>query len=381
MLDYEFAIGLFKPGDRYFPSTEALPDGTGIPYYAATDPTTWPNQRFDLNDAREKHDEGHHDLVQSSPLAHESSSHLGAIVGGVIGGLAVIALASGLAFWMYRKKRRQIKLSVSHVGPDGSKHARTISDLSQKSGIGYGYQQLERSFTTSPTSQPPLSPTTGTMHTHSASVNSLSYFGSVSHSVIPYGTSASPPPAGRAISPALLSPSPPPNTQGNNRENIIVPFTLPPSETVSHQGSNVNLADRKRPDGAIIPVYDPPNSLPTHAVPVDALSETSTSRLRVNPPAYSAVDQASIAPSRAVHSKKGSADTQLSTDSKTSGVTSVVQRHDGAGRGSISAIDDVIGQMGLLGQESVSGGGTLSTGQSGQFPARPFRPVLGNPDP
>ncbi|KAG5717297.1 hypothetical protein E4T56_gene15446, partial [Termitomyces sp. T112] len=322
-----------QTSNQYFPSTQALPDDIGIPFYAANNPTTWNDQRFNIEQAREIHDQGHHDVVQSLPQK-SSSPPVGAIVGGVIGGLAVIAIACGLAFYMYRKKHKQTAPSVTHVGADGSKHGRTTSDLSQKSAIGYGRQPFDRSFTTSPSSQPPLSPTSGTLHTHTASVNSLSYFGSVSHSVIPYGTSASPHPAARSISPATQSPSPPPNTQGLNREDIIVPFILPHSAN-SHQASN--SFDRKRPDGAIIPVYDHPNSQPTHAVPADTFSGTSTSRPRVNPPAYTSVDEVSIAPS---HSKNDSGDTQFSIDSKTGGVISVETRHGGVGGGSMSGIDD-----------------------------------------
>ncbi|KAG6885503.1 hypothetical protein C0993_000753 [Termitomyces sp. T159_Od127] len=355
---------------RYFPTGFVLPNDTGIPFYAGTDPTTWPEQRFDSQQAQKIVDQGHHDLFPSSQQ-QKSSRPVGAIVGGVIGGLAVIAVAVVLATCLYMKRQKRIRSSKTDT--DGSKHARKMSDLSQKSGIGYGYQQLERSFATSPTSQPPLSPTTGTMHTHTASANSLSYFGSVRHSVMPYGTSTSPPPATQPVP----SSSHPPNIQGLGREGIIVPFTLPPSDMTSLQGSSTNLSDRKRADGAIIPVYDPPNSLPYNVAP--ALSETSTTRARVNPPAYSAVDQASIAPTR-THEKKESNDTQFSTDSKTG---SGAQNHIGAGGGSISTtIEEVIGQMGISGQESVSAGGTLSTGQSGQLPgARPFVPVLGNPDP
>ncbi|KAG6888311.1 hypothetical protein C0992_008877, partial [Termitomyces sp. T32_za158] len=218
--------------------------------------STWNDQRFNIEQARTLHDQGHSDLVQQNQLSpQKSSSPVGAIVGGIIGGLAIIALAGGLAFCMHRKKQKQIRQSATLVGTDGLKHERTVSDLTQGSGINlYGYRQMERSLATSPSSQPPISPTTGTMHTHTASVNSLSYFGSVSHSVMPYGSSLSPPPNVRAISPMMQPPSPPPNTQPN-RENIIVPFTLPSSDTTPH-GLNINLSDTKRADGAIIPVYD-----------------------------------------------------------------------------------------------------------------------------
>ncbi|KAG6910615.1 hypothetical protein DXG01_009124 [Tephrocybe rancida] len=369
----------------FFPSSQTLPNDTAIPFYAVTDPDKWNDKKFNVEQAMAFHDKGRQDETQSS--SHKSSNSAGPIAGGVVGALAVILLGGGLAFFLYRKKQKWSKAAVGHVMDEGPGHARTVSDLSQKSnGIGYGYRQMERSFATSPSSQVPMSPTSGTMHTHNSSVNSLSYFGSVNHSVAPYAVASSPPP--RGPSPLSTTSPTPVSHVGLNREDIIVPFTLPPSdEGVSGQGSHTNLVggDRKRADGAIIPVYDSPNSLPSHIAQASSARNDSPSRARVNPPAYSAVDQQSVAPSRPhqMHSKKGSADTQYSVDSAASGgVTSVMPRHTSGG--SISAIDDVIGQMGFgQGEESVSGsGGTLGTGQSRQFiRTQPFRPVLGNPDP
>jgi len=371
-----------KVSNEYFPSQLVLPSGTAIPFYAATDPTTWSDQRFNLGQAKAIHDQGTPDKVQTSSSG-KSSTPVGAIVGGVIGGLAVVILGGLVALFMYRKKqKRQTPATVTHSHEDASGHSRTMSDLSQKSnGIGFGYQRMDRSLaTTSPSSRPPMSPTSGTMHTHTSSVNSLSYFGSINPSVAPY--SSPPPPAART-----LSPSPPPN-HGMNREDIIVPFTLTPSpEAISRQGSHSNLTDRKRSDGAIIPIYDSPNSLPQQLIQhSSSSSEHSVPRRRLNPPAYSAVDTASQAPTRRpqAHSKKGSADTQHSMESNLSGVTTVRHGSAGSGGGSIAAIDDIITQMDLgQGMDTVSGsGGTLATGQSRQFPTRNqvFRPVIENPD-
>ncbi|KAG6849766.1 hypothetical protein H0H93_005448 [Arthromyces matolae] len=356
-----------------------------------TDPTNWNDERFNLEQAIELHNQGKPDVVVSASTPKKSSK-VGPIVGGVVGGIAVILLAAGVAFYLQRRKKQSrddyATNKVAHSNGDGPGHARTVSDLSTKSNlIGFGYQQLDRSFATSPSSPPPMSVTSGTMHTHTGSVNSLSYFGSVSHSVSPYGAASPPPTIARTLSPSI-SPPPVPSlpTQPQaalNREDIIVPFTLPPSDTNS--SSHGHPTDRKRADGAIIPVFDPPNSFPVAVAPATESGETSASgsRPRVNPPAYSVVDQASIAPSRS-HAKKGSGDTQFSIDSATSGVQpSVIQRHGhGAGGGSISAIDDVIGHMGFGSPtDSVSAGGTLGTGLSGQYNQPTFRRVVGNPDP
>ncbi|KAG5725339.1 hypothetical protein E4T56_gene6728 [Termitomyces sp. T112] len=192
-----------------------------------------------------------------------------------------------------------------------------------------------------------------------------------------------PPVEEQSISPATLPPSHQLNAKGLNCEEIIVPYTLPPPEMISHQGSNANLSDRKRADGAIIPVCSLRSPLPAHVVPVvDALGEISTFRARVNPPAYSVGHAASIAPSRRMYSEKGSDDTRFSIDSKTDGVTSVDQPNGGTGGASVSTIDGSIGQTSFLGQESLNNGETPSTGQSGQLlGVRLFRPVVSNPDP
>lgn len=170
-----------------------------------------------------------------------------------------------------------------------------------------------------------------------------------------------------------------------NREDIIVPYTLAPSpDSMQRQGSNANLTDRKRADGAIIPVYDSPNSPPSPVFTTEGSSNMNISsrRGRVNPPTYSEASQAPERSVRPAHTKKGSADTNHSDHSGQSGNTI---RHGSpvSGGGSISAIDDVIGQMGFGPPETVSGsGGTLATGLSGQVPrSQVFRPTNATPSP
>ncbi|KAG5644140.1 hypothetical protein DXG03_009087 [Asterophora parasitica] len=325
--------------------------------------------------------------MSNAPEQKKSSAPIGAIVGGVVGGVTILAVAVLIAFYLYRKKNQQRPSAApTKEYLDGPGHNRNMSDFSQRStGFGQGYQQMDRSYATSPTSHNPTSPTSGTLHTHNDSVNSLSYFGSINHSsVAAYSSPASPPPNSRT-----LSASPPSNhfaamITNVNRENIIEPFTLGPSARSNMSPST----DRKRADGAIIPVYDSPNSLPHHISqdPPDlggASRETTPSRRRVNPPAYSAVDASSQAgsPPRSglLHSKKGSADTSHSFESNLNGATSV--RHGsavGGGVGSISAIDEVVQMSFGHDQEDMSGtGGTLATGQSQVIPPRTgvFRPM------
>lgn len=245
--------------------------------------------------------------------------------------------------------------------------------------------QSPQSFATTQMSHPPMSPGP-TLHTRTGSVNSLSYFGSVNGSVTHNTSHASPPPPPqRHVSP----PPPPLHHPVMNREDIIVPFTLQPltssQDAISRQASNTNLVDRKRADGAIVPVYDPP-SAPPQAARSDEPPVGSTSRRpKMNPPAYSPypgqqpAGTSSRTPARShpPHTKQGSADSQHSWDSNGSGDTA----RPGGG-GSISAIDDIIGQMGFNNNATISGRDeTVATGQSGNLMGASRNPAaLINPD-
>jgi hypothetical protein len=306
---------------------------------------------------------------------------------------------------MKLRKKKQHRESAATAGfLNGPTHFRSKSDVSQVSGtdmnLPYMRMQSPQSFSTTQMTHPPMSPGS-TLHTHTGSVRSLSYFGSVAGSGA-YATSPSPPPQ-RHLSPPPqrhlspppqrhLSPPPPLHHPAMNREDIIVPFTLHPlsssQDAILRQSSNTNLADRKRADGAIVPVYDQPSAPPQAMQSDELLTESTSRRPKVNPPAYSPYpgqgereDTSSQAPtrSRPPHTKKESSDTQHSYDSSRSGGTA----RPGGG-GSISAIDDVIGQMGFGTDGTVSGrGDTVATGLSGDLAGTPrnqaARPNVTNP--
>lgn len=360
--------------NTYYPTGIVLPEGTLIPYYASTNPSSWTDATFNVQDAQVA-GQGHADLTPNTPT--KKSTPVGPIVGGVIGGVAGLGLVGLIAFIMLRRRKQRPKELeptnsplVSY--PQGPLHARSPSDMSQGStGFSLGYYKADRSFVTSPTMRHPMSPTS--MHTHSDSIASRSYFGSVAHSTT--YDSPSPPPGSLTSSPP--PPALPPLIQNMNREDIIMPFTLHHSESQQHN-TNTNL-DGKSRDGAIIPAYDPPSSLPpSSALQGATLASNGTpNRPRLNPPAYSpSFDEL---PARPSHSKNTSADTTFSNHSNRSGTTT--PRH--GGDGSISAIEEVIEDMGLNATETASGtGGTWATGQSIQMQRNPvFRPVIGNPDP
>lgn len=334
---------------------------------------------------------------QNVATKKKSSTPIGAIVGGVVGGVGGLSILGLILFFIRRKKIQRRQAAPSKVVaalnppmgypeahlPVQAMHTRLPSDGSF--GIGYAYQKASRSFVTTPTSRNVTSPMS--MRSRSESVNSLSYFGSVAHS---NGIFNSPPPGvpGHSTTP---SPPPPQMIQSMNPEDIIVPFSLGQEDSIRRDGSNTNLVDRKRADGAIIPMYDPLNSLPAHSFQLGGPSlddSFSNSRPRFNPPAYSSstagrsFDESRKAPggeSRPAHSKNPSGDTAYSVGSNMSAESET----NGPGNDVVSMIDDVIGRMGFHGTETVSGtAGTWATGQSMQLPRNQmFRPIVENPDP
>ncbi|CAA7266365.1 unnamed protein product [Cyclocybe aegerita] len=305
-----------KLSDTYFPSNLTLPRDVLIPFWAGTNPTQWLNEAFSTTEARNIANQGNADLG-SSPPASRKSTPVGAIVGGVIGGLVVIAAAAAVAFYILRKQRAH----GSSKGPSslmglGTTHMRSTSDVTTKS---MAYTTLS---STPMVTNPPTSPTVITHGT--SSVRSMPFFSSV----IGSSYSPSPPPA------PLRQASPP-----QNREDIIVPFTLPPAN---------DNPDRKQANGAY-PIYDSPTAPPPGmgAMRIEAAAQpASPQRRRFNPPAYTETspgDTSGSASGSRHRGKQGSTDTNHSTPS--SGRTGAPQQqrpaHTPANSGSS------IGQIGV----------------------------------
>lgn len=108
----------------YFPSGVTLPSNTSIPCYAGYNPRSWPNGTFSAMAASDIAAISYSDLTgtvescasspsSSSALSPSSSSHkihktpVGAIVGGVVGGVLLLLLVCGcILFVAYRRRRR-----------------------------------------------------------------------------------------------------------------------------------------------------------------------------------------------------------------------------------------------------------------------------------
>jgi len=278
----------------YFPSQQTVPQGTLLPWYAATDPTTWNGQRFNLNDAQQIVLQGHTDVtLGATSTPQKKSTHVGAIVGGIIGGLAVLILL-GSALFMYRRRRARKPLEPTQFGAG---HVRLPSDTSQITTLGNSYQGMNGSFVT-PTLTA-LSPSAR------AESDSRSYFGTVAHSDVLY--SSAPPPRGLgSVSPPLT------HSEMRNRQEIVVPFAFNPDPT------HASREDRKRIDRAINPVYNAPTPN-SRTADASASNDSLASHRRKNPPAYTYNDVMSTA-SRARtpvtgHTQQDSGDTSFSADS------------------------------------------------------------------
>jgi len=218
--------------------------------------------------------------------------------------------------------------------------------------------------------------TTATMHTHTGSVHSLSYA------------------SGSGYTSPVRVMSPPPA----HGENVIEPYTLRPTLPPSMV--------RKTSETTMRTAYDISHQGQSSASSAVALLnnnhehfEPSPPRERLNPPAYSPypsptsspepVDPTPQSPTRPGHRTHPAKASVTSVDSQQSYETlSSSTRHASGGVGSISAIDDVIGRMGLTmtpGPESVvgstMGAHTVSTGQSANILSRPtHKPGVSNPD-
>ncbi|KAL0945580.1 hypothetical protein HGRIS_014740 [Hohenbuehelia grisea] len=304
----------------YFPQAITLPGGTSIPYYAGTNPKSWTNHQFDVNQAKALAAQGKGDLNPNTE-EKKSKTPIGPIVGGVVGGLAVIGLAIGIALYL-RKRRRNSPVqpymqqstttyisapsTIASPPPPEFLHSRSMSEISHKS---LSYATSSAAMTLSPTSPPSLimthlspAPTQyaqsisafgGSLHGHSSSIG---HTGSMhGHTSSIYGHSL--------FNSSPTSPTAPPlplpgqqQSQGSSDllspENIIEPFRLeaPPP-------SHVRQASRSTEKGGFFDhiVYDSPSRPPGISSSEGSSSSDPTTppRRRLNPPAYTPTDPAS----------------------------------------------------------------------------------------
>ena len=302
--------------------------------------------------------------VGTQTSTHQNkSTHVGAIVGGVIGGLAALIILGLALLLLYRRRLAGRPLKPTQIDPGHVKLPSDTSQITSGTSFGHGYQGANSSFVTSIGTA--LSPTTR------SESDARSYFGSVAHSDTLY-SSVPPPPRGAM----QLSSD---DAEIRNPQDIVMPFVVPPNPA---HGSR---EDRKRADRAAINVYPSPISVISHVAGAPAPNDDHSSRQPVGPPAYTArpgptdfMSTGSQARTRPTHTKKGSTDTSFSVDSTQGGSPTTTS----PGTHGIPGLDDMVEETGFDRPETMSGtGGTLATGMSTQLHGRQvFKPFVENSD-
>ncbi|KAJ3574663.1 hypothetical protein NP233_g1612 [Leucocoprinus birnbaumii] len=346
------ACGAYLTSDRAYPPGAVIPQNTTFPNWAATDPTTWENGRFNATQAKTIEESKPGDLqdpttiISSTPTPNQTQSkknNVGAIAGGVIGGVIIIAIGIAAGIFMYCRNQKRKTQTVQRAPPMAqapTDHARSPSDFSAKS---FGSSGLPfNSFGPAPSpsnSDSRLLSSPTTFRTHNTSRGSLPQ-----ESLMGLSYAGTPPPQ-----------------QGNlNHPNIIMtaqgpvsPFTL---ERPSSSEDTRSGHDRKRSEASA-------NSI-----------STTPPRGPMNPPAYSEApgghgDFSSQAPDQAsTYGGSTSIYTTPPTEDNSRphherGVSSSTTRSDAssissgglwthAGSASLSGAADLISRMG-----SVSGPG------------------------
>ncbi|KAG7086286.1 hypothetical protein E1B28_002250 [Marasmius oreades] len=212
----------------YWPANFTITGNNELPYYAGTNPSTWADQRFNVQQAMNITNQQHPDLTGVSPSPTDSSTKnksgtpVGAIAGGVVGGVAVLVLGA-LTFWYLRRKRNATKFKgVQELDPGYQRNS--FSEVAHKPLHNPSFSYAGSTF---PTSTHPASPT---VYTHNESVHSFSQFGSVSAFTTPH----SPLPSRYVTSPAPTMQTTFPTAAP---EDHIQPFLISPthlSQTHSH---------------------------------------------------------------------------------------------------------------------------------------------------
>lgn len=224
--------------------------------------STWENQLFNVDQARNISDEGHPD-VYGAPLTSSESgtpsshkSNAAAIGGGVAGGVVVLILGAIMAWWIIRKhgpKRRNGKpqdLDATAYKAQG--HARSFSDLPNASDAGNtSFGSGSGNFGTINMQQfhvPGFMPSPFGSSSNMGSVSSMGAFTTPPHQVIQgvggpqstYGNSTVPsrygsPSPSTSASVQFMNRSYSPDSNGHSfvggAEMLAQPFALPPSST------------------------------------------------------------------------------------------------------------------------------------------------------
>lgn len=284
---FKTECGSHASTSTYYPSNISLAGNVSLPFYASVDPTTWQNGKFDEQQAQSF--SGQPDVNPTTQLGNgtpppttsassHSSTPTGAIAGGVVGGVAVLVIGALIAFWFIRRRRSR-RVTSDIVRP--AAHGRSLSDMTQSiypQPSDFPYSQM-------------ATPGPNSIHTHESGPATVSRFNSI-YTTPPHGNSPTrgPTPA-PSLDPSLrmsvtsYNPSnagfqPMAATMETPLEDVVQPYVVN-QHTVSR--TNLNMGRK----GPINLQYDSPTSPPVNRAEEEFENSTdTTSRPRVNPPAY-----------------------------------------------------------------------------------------------
>ncbi|KAF8549248.1 hypothetical protein OG21DRAFT_1515418 [Imleria badia] len=154
--------------DEMFPQGYVLANNASIPYWATINPTKWPSELFDIEQAQSYANQNQSDYWPSnsspsssaSSTSSGSSTNLGAIIGGTVGGAAGLLLVLVGGYIIYKRRRYQRLANTDgvapfpHMGtPMASAHTRWPSDPSPffPSTASTSYSPFQPSSATPPT--------------------------------------------------------------------------------------------------------------------------------------------------------------------------------------------------------------------------------------